>query len=97
MISQNIFISGFHFSHFPGNERCKTENQNGNRKMEKVKHFIFPFLEKQGKKEEKMEKWKAENVFRFPFLFFVFHILLSCFMFQKTGSVSFSILHLPVL
>jgi len=82
MISQNIFISGFHFSHFPGNERCKTENQNGNRKTEKVKHFIFPFLEKQEKKE-KMEKWKAENV--------------SCFMFQKTGSVSFSILHLPVL
>ena len=80
MISQNIFISGFHFSHFPGNERCKTENQNGNRKTEKVKHFIFPFLEKQEKKKKKWKNGKRKTFpvscsrkrEVFPFLFCIF-------------------------
>ena len=80
MISQNIFISGFHFSHFPGNERCKTENQNGNRKTEKVKHFIFPFLEKQGKKEKKWKngKRKTFSAFHFCFSFSIFCYPVSC-------------------
>jgi len=95
MISQNIFISGFHFSHFPGNERCKTENQNGNRKTEKVKHFIFSFLEKQEKRKNgKMESGKrfplSISVFRFPYSVILFHVPENgkCFLFYFASSSS---------